>query len=572
MEIKMSAKFYQILRATIIIVILALSQLKSENLYQYESAELLREYCLKTFGKSDLWYALIRHNGYKDTGEIKKGTNIKIPVQIIQSYLKKDADIQERLSNVIKSGAEIFSKEDMNTVRDKLYISDKNFKEGEFYKAQTLSEQIIILLNKIEKICNEAANHKVKAKVYDMEGEVDKQPAGNFSWISLHKNDNLKEQDKVRTMHSSYADIIFKDESHIFLDENSMMLIKNLRENQLKKTNSSAIVMVKGDLQALLNSTNSKDFKIDIPEIKTAINSNYFWLKRNRKKDVSISNYDGTIQVASAGKSVTVKKNEGVKVKYKKPPSNPIKLLNPPQKLMLNDAYDLSWEKVRNAVKYQIQVASNQFFQKDIVINKKLSKNFLTVSGLKDGVYYWRVRSIDYQGLPGEYSPARQFVFRSKINKPFLLVKKQVMEDSLQIEVDTQSGNLIIINDSLKTRAKTNFTFFKLPLLSGENKFKIRVSSPQGANSQESFSIRYFDKSSVIFSYPETSDTKVVEISGIFDRDYNVIFNKKEYRTKNRTFKKIVKLKEDQNLFPVTVKDEATGTVIYSDTLKILFK
>ncbi len=554
------------------ISLLTINSVKGDEPYRYENAQALREYCQNKFQLSDVWYAVVRYNGYTDIGEIKKGAIIQIPTSSIKYFLKTDPKIQKKLSDVIKKGAEVFAKDDMNFVKTNVFNSDKYFKTGAIKKAETLNRQIIEKLDKIESVCDKAANQKVEAKVYDLKGDVDKQPAGHFSWIHLTKDENLREQDKVRTMMNSFADIIFKDESHIFLDENSMILIKKMRENRLKRESTAVTVLVNGDLQALVNAGSPKNFNVDIPEIETSIKSKSFWLRRNRQKDVSISNYDGTIKIASAGKSVTIKKNEGLKVKYKRPPSNPIKLLPSPGKLTCEEEYTLTWNKVKNAVNYQIQVASNQFFQTNIFINKKVRGNRLIVSGLKDGVYYWRVRSINKEGLPGDYSPAAQFVYRSELSKPFLYVRKQVNGDSIRIEIETQIGNTIAINNGRIIKAKKHSTFFDLPLKNGNNLITIEVKSPQGISSQKKFSVQRLQPENFSFNYPKQSQSEITEITSVFKRDYIVKLNNKEYRTKNKKFKKIIKLNKGINLFPLLVKEINTNSVVYSDTIKIILK
>ena len=469
---------------------------------------------------------------------------------------------------------EIFVKEKMDQIRRDMAKSKELFKSGNFSDAKNINIRVLDNLSVIENICKEAENHKVQAKIYDMHGDVDKQPAGKFTWLDLKKSDNLQEQDKVRTLKESYADIIFKDESHIFLEENSMILIKKMRENRLNKKNSSTMVLVKGDLQALLNSSKAKDFHIDIPDIKTSINSNYFWLQRNKKKDVNISNYDGTIQVASAGKIVNIKKNEGVKVKYKKPPSNPIKLLPSPKNLtsVKNDkGYLLEWDKVKKSVKYQIQVSSNRSFTSNIAVLAQTKTNKFTVKVLKDGVYFWRVRSFDNQGLPGRYSTETQLIFRNNFTKPFILVKKEIFNDSIRISIETQTGNTIFINDLMKI-AKKQITTAVMPLKPGKNIFNIKVVSPDKEYSENSFSVVYSEKTQINFSYPKETESAMAEVSGNFSSDYLIKINGKNYRTKNKKFKKILRLNQGLNLFPVEVIDEKLNSVVYSDTLRIFLK
>ena len=105
----------------------------------------------------------------------------------------------------------------------------------------------------------------------------------------------------------------------------------------------------------------------------------------------------------------------------------------------------------------------------------------------------------------------------------------------------------------------------------GKNEIYIEVTSPYGEKSRKSFSLIHSGKPSVIFSYPKTTDTDKAVISGRFDKDYRVVFDGREFMTKNSKMKKIVALRPGMNLFPVKVMEKSTDTVIYSNTLKIYY-
>jgi hypothetical protein len=559
----------------VFIASLFLSQgIEAQTVYFYKNGEDLREYCRKEFGKSNLWQALLLYNGYSGTEEVKGGSKLTIPDKTIQRYLKAEANLRERFSKSIGNGAKIFATDKVDKIEAYFTEAEKAFKTGKFKEARKLQQKLDRELSETEKICEEASNHKVEAKVYDMRGNVDRQPAGVFTWKKLHTHDALMEKDKVRTLKNSFADIIFKDESHIFLDENSMMLIKKMRENRLNSRKSSSVVLVKGDLQALLLSASSKDFSLKIPEVKTDIKSNSFWMRREENKDVKISNYNGSIEIASAGKAVTIKKNEGVKVKYKSQPSQPVRLLDPPKNLTVRkgkNGYVLFWDKVNGAKYYQLQVSGDRLFQKQIVAVKKTGKNKTAVSNLSEGIYFWRVRSFSKDDLPGNYSYPAQLIYRKNTSRPFLAFNKKINGDSLELEIETQAGNTVSVNGIKTATAEKKLTVLTVPLTEGKNEIYIEVTSPYGEKSRKSFSLIHSGKPSVIFSYPKTTDTDKAVISGRFDKDYRVVFDGREFMTKNSKMKKIVALRPGMNLFPVKVMEKSTDTVIYSDTLKIYY-
>ncbi|MCB0351809.1 MAG: hypothetical protein KDD38_11540, partial [Bdellovibrionales bacterium] len=59
---------------------------------------------------------------------------------------------------------------------------------------------------------------------------------------------------------------------------------------------------------------------------------------------------------------------------------------------------ELSWEPGSPATHYEVQLANNQIFTKNLVV-KKIRSTKMKYELLQDGEYYWRVRSIDFPNM-----------------------------------------------------------------------------------------------------------------------------------------------------------------------------
>jgi len=131
-----------------------------------------------------------------------------------------------------------------------------------------------------------------------------------------------------------------------------------------------------------------------------------------------IANYDvGGMKVSSGGSSVKLTKNQGTIVEQGKTPQQALNLM--PAPLLLEPANDhiiygkelqLSWQPIKGAIHYRLEVATLPSFEKLVIVKPKLDATRLRLQDMKDGIYFWRVAGIDTHGFPGAKSQTRRFL------------------------------------------------------------------------------------------------------------------------------------------------------------------
>lgn len=90
------------------------------------------------------------------------------------------------------------------------------------------------------------------------------------------------------------------------------------------------------------------------------------------------------------------------------PPVAPV-LLSPANSMFISDnTPDLSWSSVSNGVNYRIQIDNNPNFSSPEQ-DSTLSNLVYTTDILSDGMYYWRVQSLNYLDASGAWSAAKVF-------------------------------------------------------------------------------------------------------------------------------------------------------------------
>ena len=82
----------------------------------------------------------------------------------------------------------------------------------------------------------------------------------------------LIEEEKVRTLSRSTAQITFRDESRLRLNANSQALIQRMRVDPLSREEEAKVSLIEGDFYALLaGKSQRRNFELEVPEVQTQI-------------------------------------------------------------------------------------------------------------------------------------------------------------------------------------------------------------------------------------------------------------------------------------------------------------
>ncbi|HET6518630.1 MAG TPA: FecR domain-containing protein, partial [Geminicoccaceae bacterium] len=269
-----------------------------------------------------------------------------------------------------------------------------------------------------------------EALLSDRDGWVEGQRPQDLVWGDRPLNTVLIEQEKVRTLSRSTAQITFRDDSRLRLNANSQALIQRLRADPLSRTEEAKVSLVAGDVYALLaGRSQRRQFELEVPEVETRIESTNFWARHDASGS-KFANYDDrTLEVAARGESVVLGRNEGTVVRRGEAPSDKIDVLPPPalvapqdDAVAFNADVDLQWAPVASAAGYWLEVAGDPAFRQMTLSRWGLKDAGFAADGLDIGAYYWRVAALDKFGLPGARSDVRRFNVRADTVPPFVSI------------------------------------------------------------------------------------------------------------------------------------------------------
>lgn len=440
----------------------------------------LRKTCEEYFGEPDLWPYVLKYNNYNNLSEVHTGSKIIIPVQKIKNVISKIDGANKSIQSAVNAGAKILAGELLENAITSYNNAVHKKMSYEFDLAEKYASEAIVFAFNAEQKTKEIRNRTIDAIISFKKGTVQKRFPSVLRWENVEIYDNLKEKDWARTLALSLADITFYDLSQIKLNGNSQAVIEMAKHDPLENKTTTKVRLEKGDAYAKLFSSPKKKFDLDIQGVKTKINSKYFWVEKN-EADAKLANYNGEIALQVSDSAVVVQKNQGSVIPKGGFPTKPKDLFPPPvTKIPENLAsfksneITFEWTKVNGASGYWVEIAEDPNFKILVSSTKNIKSESVIRTNFKDGVYYWRVCSMDQVGLPGPYSNYSAFVVALDKRKPYLRIDSPasnsiITSDKVKISGQTEPGATITIN-SMHIRINDYGSFeYDLLLSNGEN-------------------------------------------------------------------------------------------------------
>jgi len=393
----------------------------------------LRALAEQYLGSPNEWNMLLKYNGLEQLADLQPGMNLTIPTGSFQRFTQSLTQAAEtaRLANM--EGAGILSKTNIDEA-NRLQTSAIELKNsGKLIDAEAAASEAA---QWAEKALNEARSKKIQsvsAILSEKEGSVQNRKPEDSSWSDTRLKQHLNEQERVRTLAASLAGILFTDGSKINLNEDSLAVIGAMKENLIRRSFQAEVTVLQGDVLAHLSALGGKkEFTLNAPGVDTTIRSKKFRTTRSEGEVTRIANYDGEIDVTANQGKVTIKKDEGTKIEKGQKPSAPKKLLLPPvmisptaNQVFFSATIPFEWNAVSNAAFYQLEISPTRDFT-NILASERINATQYTWQVPQQGVYYYRMYTIDNDEFAGPFSDTFAFFAQIDTSAPFLSVVSPV--------------------------------------------------------------------------------------------------------------------------------------------------
>ncbi|MGH6903731.1 MAG: FecR domain-containing protein, partial [Geminicoccaceae bacterium] len=377
----------------------ALAQTDEFLTVRVEEGDTLRDLAAQHLGDPDLWTEILRANGLEAITDVRPGLELKIPAgQVLQANRALE-DALNVIQQATEEGARLFAPDE---IAEAIRLRDQGVverQEGRWDQAIRLAGLSTMSASQALALAIEQRDATAEALLSDRQGSVEGQRPADLVWTDRALNDILIEEEKVRTLSRSTAQITFRDDSRLRLNANSQALIQRMRVDPLSREEEAKVSLIEGDFYALLaGKSQRKNFELEVPEVETQIDSTNFWVRRDDSGS-KFTNYDeGVLQVSAQGESVDLGRNEATLVRSGAPPSDKIEVLPPPTLLApqddavaFNAVVELAWSPVADAAGYWVEVAYDPGFRRMVQSRWGLTEDRYDPGALDMGAYYWRV-------------------------------------------------------------------------------------------------------------------------------------------------------------------------------------
>lgn len=497
-------------------VFLAQSEPSFRDLFvRVEPGQTIRDVAKKYLGNSDLWEFILQENRLNYAHEVKPGMRLRIPVSRIKGAVQGIDSSRKKISEATRLGAKIFAplliKEAVQAREQAVRLQ----KKGKWEESIRFAEESLGKAEKAISISRQNQNVPAQAVIQNLSGKVSKKRPEGIDWEEISRYEVLLEGEKIRTLSDSYADILFRDNSQLHLEENAQALIQRMRANLLENTEEASVSIVKGDVKAFLTGGGKKKrVQVDVPGIKTRINSSNFWIGKDDKV-TRIANYEGEIEISSAGEKVVLRENQGSIVRENSRPTPPQALLPSPKHKAPENGTSFSslrfafiWHPVTGTDHYILEIAKEAGFDRILWSEKHRDNKGAFPEHLGGGTYYWRVTAYSKDGLPGK--PSTPYLFRIMIDTtpPFLVIEapKQgavITTQEIQVKGETEKDSAVTINSQkVETDTEGNFSH---PVLLDDIKNTITIVATDSSSniSKKEVTVYYAPKKEVSLSFSD---------------------------------------------------------------------
>jgi len=525
-------------------------QLEADNLTNSIRVKLapgigLRDLSQKHLGDPDLWPVILRANGFSKIIDLADDQELLIPASEVRlAALALESSLKE-IQKANESGAQVFAPKLISSALEFRDEALGHNRDGAYKRSISFSSKSITSAENALDKSQSSRDVAAEARLSDRQGWVEGQKPAENSWIDRPLNSILTEEEKIRTLSKSTAQIVFRDASRLRLNANSQAIIQRIRVDPLKRKQEAQISLVKGDFYAVLASEGSRNlFEVNIPDINATIDSGNFWVSHNENGS-KFTNYDvKPVSITARGETLTLGRNEGAFVQKGAAPGQKIAVkgrvtLSLPEDdtIVYQNPMILTWENVDGAGGYWVEIAFDASFDRMRDSLWGLEKNQADNISLAPGIYYWRVVALDEAGLPGQRSTTRKFEVRTDAEPPFLQLRTPEPGEIFRKAAVTISGEVekrsaVLINGvPAETDSDGRFSLV-FQSLEGLNKAEIIARDVAGNETRKEISFLFLkdDRSDVTYNSSVPRDKNGVfltagntlSLSGVTEKKANV--------------------------------------------------
>ncbi|WP_222184730.1 FecR domain-containing protein [Geminicoccus harenae] len=464
-----------------------------ETRIRVQDGQSLRDIAQAELGDPDLWTEILRANELRSPADVQPGMELVIPAGAIAAADRALDQALAAIQRATAEGARLFAPDEIEQGIASYDAGVARRKAGDWAGAAEAAGEARQAAAAAMQLVAAGRDSPAEARLTDREGRVEGRTPQELVWSDRADDAVLIEEEKVRTLSRSSAQITFRDNSRLRLNANSQAVIRRMRTDPLSRTEEASVSLVEGDFYALLSGQGPrKRFELQVPEVDTDVQSRSFWVRHDGSGS-KFTNYDeGVLRVAANGREVALGRNEATLVRAGQRPSDKVGiraaavLLAPPDNGQTVTAdVGLRWAPVEEAAGYWLELAHDPGFQRMQLSRWGLKDTGFATGELPVGTYYWRVAALDRFGLPGERGATWRFHVRVDQAPPFLVITEPpehatLTRSPMPVRGQTEPGARLLV-DGLSVAVAGDGSFAtEVALTPSNGQIRLQATDPAG--------------------------------------------------------------------------------------------
>ncbi|MFD2111708.1 FecR domain-containing protein [Thiorhodococcus fuscus] len=453
--------------------------------------QVLRDLAADYLGDPNAWPEILRANRLDAPHQVQPGMSLNLPVRAMRDLGRALIHLRGLIYRATAAGAEVFATQSIASALSDQASAMEAQRLGDLAEALRLARSGIVEASRALDRSLSQRDVAAEAVLDAAGGVVQRRLPSEYDWTPIPIRTLLAEHARLRTLERSFALVRFRDASSLRMSEHAQLEIRRLRRDRLTRSETVDVVLYGGDLRAIIAPGGRQTLRVELPGIETSGDSTHYWLRKS-PDDTRLANYAGEFWVSAGGGSVVVGQNQGTLVEAGRPPVPPIDLLPPPGPISpeqgavrYGKGVALVWSPVPGARTYWVEIARDPQFSRLVFTDTDVRGTERRVPIEGEGLYYWRLSSVDSSGLPGPASVGRVFQIASDSTPPFLMVEtpiaaQRVADAAIAVRGRTEpDARLWLDGESIAVEADGRFSLER-PLSEGPNRLVFEARDAAG--------------------------------------------------------------------------------------------
>jgi hypothetical protein len=406
----------------------------------------------------DAWPEILRASHLEFGAPLQPGMELRVPTGAMERLEQVLRELHQTIYQATSAGAQVLASESLEEALLRQAEASRARRERGLAAAAAIAEQGLAAARAALASSRAQRDHPAEARLDEAGGRVERRREKALDWSPAKVEDLLAERERLRTLSRSFALVRFRDASRVRLDEHADLMIRRIRRDDLTRRETLDLVLYGGAARAVLGEEASRQKLSLHPEgVETQGQSRHYWVEKSPQK-VLVANYEGALEISAGGGRVVLKESQGTQIARSGRPDEARELLAAPEPREPADGQPLygrqvalRWSAVAGAASYWLEVARDPDLTRLVLSDTAVAETGYALGLSEEGVYFWRVSSVDASGLPGPPGSVSHFQLARDETAPYLRVEHPVQgqraqEPRVLVEGQTEPDARLRIN------------------------------------------------------------------------------------------------------------------------------